>query len=58
MNVSCTSINEDLSLQKITVRTSNLAMNEELGICVSALHTLISNEEKIFKQSVSKELDW
>jgi len=23
-------------------------MNEELGICVSALHTLISNEEKIF----------
>jgi hypothetical protein len=57
-NVPCTSIDEDLSLQSINVRTSNLAMTEELGICVSALNTLISNKDTIFKQSISKQLDW
>jgi hypothetical protein len=33
-------------------------MNGELGIHVSALNTLISNEDTTFKQSISKQLDW
>jgi hypothetical protein len=39
-NISCTKINENLSLQCITVTTPNFAMNEELGIPVSALNTV------------------